>query len=141
MTREDFLRELRISLQGRIPQGQVNEQLNYYENYIIEESKKGRTEEEVLLSLGNPRLIAKTIVDTSVSGIYYEGHEEKEQKKKEKKAGFHTWYGRLAAAAAAVIFLILLVRIGILLFPVLAAFFMLGSIGRLLFKLFSGNKK
>ena len=38
MTREDFLRELRIALQGRIPQGEVNSQLSYYETYIIEES-------------------------------------------------------------------------------------------------------
>jgi len=65
MTRDKFLQELRIALQGRVPQKEVNEQLRYYENYIIEESRKGRTEAEVLAELGDPRLIAKTLIDTA----------------------------------------------------------------------------
>ena len=52
MTRDEFLKELRIALQGRIPQSQVNEHLKYYENYIMEESRKGRTEEEVIADIG-----------------------------------------------------------------------------------------
>ena len=58
MTRDAFIQELRVALQGQIGQAQVNEQLAYYEKYIIEESRKGQTEEEVLMSLGSPRLIA-----------------------------------------------------------------------------------
>ena len=62
MTEDDFLRELRIALQGRIPQSQVNQELSYYQNYIIEESRKGRTKEQVIFDLGEPALIAKTVV-------------------------------------------------------------------------------
>ena len=56
MTREMFLKELRIALEGQIPQSEVNEQLRYYENYIMEESRKGKTQEQVITELGNPRL-------------------------------------------------------------------------------------
>lgn len=62
MTENDFLRELRIALQGRIPQSHVNQELSYYQNYIIEESRKGRTKEQVIADLGAPALIAKTVI-------------------------------------------------------------------------------
>ena len=39
--------------------------VNYYEDYINTEIRKGRTEEEVLESLGDPRLIARTIIQTN----------------------------------------------------------------------------
>lgn len=64
MTRQEFLDELRIALQGKIGQNRVNEHVQYYDNYIMEEARKGRTEQEVIQSLGNPRLIAKTLIDT-----------------------------------------------------------------------------
>ena len=41
-------------------------QLEYYSSYIDDEVRKGKTEEEVLEALGDPRLIAKTIVQTYV---------------------------------------------------------------------------
>ncbi len=141
MTREEFLRELRIALQGRIPQGQVNEQLQYYENYIIEESRKGRTQQEVLESLGNPRLIAKTIADTFGGGIYYERQTEKETQGKRKSRGIHTWPGRLVSFIFVLIFLVFLIKIGLVLLPALAGAFMLGAILYLLYKIFFGNKK
>lgn len=65
MNRSEFLNELRIALQGEISQANVNENLRYYENYIIEESRKGRSEEDIIVELGNPRLIAKTIIETT----------------------------------------------------------------------------
>lgn len=141
MTREEFLRELRIALQGRISQGQVNEQLRYYENYIIEESRKGKTQQEVLAFLGNPRLIAKTIADTYGGGIYYERREEKESEGKRKNHSFRSRSFRLLSVLFFVFFALLLVKIGIVLLPVLAGAFMIGSILYLLLKLFFGNKK
>ena len=39
----------------------INAQLDYYDKYISDEMKKGKTEKEVLEELGDPRLIAKTI--------------------------------------------------------------------------------
>lgn len=65
MTKETFLEELRLALQGNISQIQVNEQLQYYDNYITRQTRVGRSEEQVLEELGSPRLIAKTIIDTT----------------------------------------------------------------------------
>lgn len=63
MSREEFLTELRKALQGRVSQQTVNDNLRYYEEYILAESHKGKTEAEVIAELGNPRLLAKSIID------------------------------------------------------------------------------
>lgn len=63
MSREEFLTELRKALQGRVSQQTVNDNLRYYEEYILAESHKGKTEAEVIAALGNPRLLAKSIID------------------------------------------------------------------------------
>lgn len=141
MTRDKFLQELRIALQGRVSQKEVNEQLRYYENYIIEESRKGKTEEEVLAELGNPRLIAKTIFDTCGEEGYYEGQAAEKQPIKNKKFLFRRWQGCILSVIVIALFLALLVRIGILLFPVLAAAVMIGAIAYLIFMIFFENKK
>lgn len=140
MTRDKFLRELRIALQGRIPQAQVNGHLEYYETYIIEESRKGRTEEQVLFYLGNPRLIAKTIIDTYGGGILGEGQTAETQQKKQKKFRVNSWYGRLSAGILVIVFLYFLLRIGIVLLPVLSGAFMIGSIAFVMYRIFFGKK-
>jgi len=65
MTRQEFLQELQFALQGQLSQTAVNENIRYYDNYIIEEMQRGSSEEEVIERLGNPRLIAKTLIDTT----------------------------------------------------------------------------
>lgn len=65
MTRFEFTAQLRKALSGRVNHAAVNENVKYYENYIDTEIKKGRSEREVLEELGDPRLIAKTIIDTA----------------------------------------------------------------------------
>ena len=76
MTRQDFLNELRLALQGEVTTAVLNDNLSYYENFILEESRKGKTEEEVLEELGSPRLIAKTIIDTSQNVSQGENYED-----------------------------------------------------------------
>lgn len=65
MTKQEFLEKLRISLNGKIAADQVEEHIRYYEDYINVELRKGSSEESVMASLGDPRLIARTIVATS----------------------------------------------------------------------------
>ncbi len=139
MTREDFLRELRIALQGRIPQGEVNSQLSYYETYIIEESRKGRSESEVIESLGDPRLIAKTIIDTYGSGYYEDGGAQISGKK--KKAGGSAKYVRLLSFLFFIAVAALLIKIGIFLLPLLLAAVCTGAAVYFLYVLFFGNRK
>lgn len=144
MKREEFLQELRIALQGRIPQSQVNEHLKYYENYIMEESRKGRTEEEVIADIGNPRLAAKTLTDLYEDGAYHRadpGETEERRGNDRKRFMFRSWYGRIFTGIAAVIFLGLLVKIGILLFPMIASVILTGGIVYVIYLIFFGNKK
>lgn len=66
MRKEEFLQTLRRALTGDVPPGVVEENIRYYDGYITEEIRKGRTEEEVIEEIGDPRLIARTIEDTTV---------------------------------------------------------------------------
>ncbi|MEG0806245.1 MAG: DUF1700 domain-containing protein [Lachnospiraceae bacterium] len=75
MTRTEFLEELQQALQGEVSPAVITDNLRYYENYIMEEARKGRTEEEVLEELGNPRLLARTIIDTSSNFRAQESYE------------------------------------------------------------------
>lgn len=66
MTKQEFIEEIGRSLKGKIDDVEYMKQLEYYSSYIDDEVRKGKTEEEVLEALGDPRLIAKTIVQTYV---------------------------------------------------------------------------
>lgn len=65
MRKEEFLQTLRRALTGDVPPGVVEENIRYYDGYISEEVRKGRSEEEVIKEIGDPRLIARTIEDTT----------------------------------------------------------------------------
>lgn len=65
MKKQEFIDRLRMALNGRISPEQVAENINYYEDYINSQMRMGKSEAEVMQSLGDPRLIAKTIIDAS----------------------------------------------------------------------------
>lgn len=67
MNRNEFLRILKESLEMSLEKDAINSQLDYYDRYISDEMKKGRSEKEVIEELGDPRLIAKTIKTVSNS--------------------------------------------------------------------------
>lgn len=68
MQKEEFLNELRSALSGNVSADVINENMSYYEEYINTETRKGRDENDVMESLGDPRLIAKTIAETAPEG-------------------------------------------------------------------------
>ena len=69
MNREEFLHRLRQALEGNVSSTVIRENIRYYDNYISEEIKKGASEEDVIAEIGDPRLIAKTIEDTSEDAV------------------------------------------------------------------------
>lgn len=71
MTRSEFLSQLKEALEGDLNSSAVQENVNYYNNYITEEVAKGKSEEEVLQMLGDPWILAHTIIDAS-DGTDYE---------------------------------------------------------------------
>lgn len=64
MEKQEFLEMLRLALNGRVSAEIVADNVRYYEDYINIEVRKGRSEEEILAQLGDPRLLARTIVQT-----------------------------------------------------------------------------
>ena len=75
MNKQDFINRLRAALNGSVSPNVVAENVNFYNNYIDAEISSGKSEEEVLRMLGDPRLIAKTIIATnspSGQGSYQE---------------------------------------------------------------------
>ena len=65
MNRQTFIDTLRRALYGRVSDYELADHIRYYEDYIQQEIMKGRSEQEVLGELGDPRLIARTILETS----------------------------------------------------------------------------
>lgn len=63
MRKEEFLEKLRARLSQTMSVQEVTEQIRYYDQYIREQMQSGKTEEEVLEELGEPLLIAKTLMD------------------------------------------------------------------------------
>lgn len=63
MTKSDFLDQLRTILTGELPDSEVESNIRFYDDYI--KSKTVADEENVVMAqLGDPRLIAKTIIET-----------------------------------------------------------------------------
>ena len=109
------------------------------DSYIMEEAAKGQTEDEVIESLGGPRIIARTIVDAALDtedrpdgfdsfeseASYRSGPAGSSQEEREPFRGkkpevhyvdFGKWYVRLIAGLVVflVIFLVMTVFFGIM---------------------------
>lgn len=73
MRQEEFLNSFREALIGKVPDNVIQDNLNYYRNYISSQINSGRREEDVLGSLGDPRLLAKTIEESNKFAMGEEG--------------------------------------------------------------------
>lgn len=72
MNRYEFINALRAALNGKVPATTVEDNVQYYEEYIEVQLRQGRGEAEVLAALGDPRLLARTIIEANK---YAEGTE------------------------------------------------------------------
>ena len=140
MSKTEFLDILYNQLSGQIPEGSVAAHVQYYRNYIEDEQQKGHTETDILNDLGDPRLIARTLLDTEVgagnpqngstySATYNEADSDYNKydssdsarghvKKHSFKLDLSTWYGKVAVILIAAVVLLLLVTILGILIPV-----------------------
>ena len=138
MNREEFLRGLENALSGNVPPSVVRDNLRYYDDYIRSERQKGRSESDIMDELGDPRLIAKTLIDTD-NGSAQEDYGEyssygssygskmdpppQPEKKWKKVLDLSTWHGKaivIVAAAVAIILLVLLIGAVLPFFIILA---------------------
>lgn len=65
MKQEEFLHCFQEALVGKVPENVIHDNVAYYRNYINSRICEGKTEDEILESLGDPRLLAKTIEESS----------------------------------------------------------------------------
>ena len=65
MDRYEFISTLRTTLTGKVPATMVEDNIRYYEEYIEIQLRQGKSEEEILKGLGDPRLLAKTIIEAN----------------------------------------------------------------------------
>ena len=141
MSKTEFLDILYIQLSGQMPEGNVAAHVQYYRNYIEDKQQKGRTETDILKELGDPRLIARTLLDTEVGAgnpqngstysaiyneadSYYNKYDSSDSarghvKKHSFKLDLSTWYGKVAVILIAAVVLLLLVTILGVLIPVM----------------------
>ena len=64
MTKQEFIDSLGAKLAEELSTGEVLNQIQYYQGYIDGEISRGKSEEEAVDALGDPVLIAKTIIET-----------------------------------------------------------------------------
>ena len=136
MNKEEFLRGLVNALSGNVPPQVVRDQLRYYDDYIRSERQKGRTESEIMEELGDPRLIARTIMDTTpgaAEGEYegyhpfggFTGNNERSSRQDEQQTAYGTygangnihyynlnkWYWKVLAVVIVIAFFTLVLTI------------------------------
>lgn len=70
MERTDYIAALERALVGRIDPDEMRQIIGFYQDYINQEIAKGKTESQALEDLGEPRLLAKSILAA---------HEEKKE--------------------------------------------------------------
>ena len=80
MDKQEFITLLAETLSGEVPADVIQENLNYYRQYLSDEIAKGRNEQDVLNELGDPRLIAKTIIDACPESAENQGMNEYEDR-------------------------------------------------------------
>jgi len=135
MKKDEFLLGLRKALALELPESEIESNIRFYEEYI-NTNMKNSNEEQVIDELGDPRLIAKTIIETyqlSHGPIYqnmtsnksnntsyeYTDYEEESNYQKNDKGSFNfnlntslKWYHKLIIFLVLVMILILIIVVG-----------------------------
>lgn len=148
MNKQEFIEGLRRSLSSLNDYTFVNDTISYYENYIESQIRMGKTEEEVMAQLGDPRLIAKSIKATHVSEEDAEDQEFNQERYGEAQHFPKTTFSfngkeiRMPSWLLKTISIIILVVVFWLVFTVLrwlSPFIMMAVVAYVLYKTFFGK--
>ena len=113
MTKEEFIKELRSALSGEVNQDVLNENIQYYDQYLSQEQQKGRTIDEIVEEIGNPRLIARTIIDTS-SNVSATSSDYDQQTKQNDGVNYSKTIRKAKIGIWAAVLIIVLILIGVI---------------------------
>ncbi|WP_461810010.1 DUF1700 domain-containing protein [Faecalimonas sp.] len=132
MNHNKFLSSLREALEGNMSEQAIKDNIQYYKTYIEDEVKKGRTEKEVIEELGDPWMIAKTLIESPGGKQTYERATEdtmdlyEAQERKVHIFGLDVWWKKLLLilSIVGIIFLIgtLVVGIARIILPIVIPF-------------------
>lgn len=91
MEKTEFIERLQRALAAGLSSVQVAENVRYYQDYIDSEIRKGRSEKEVMESLGDPRLLAKSIIEANKhAGASYGSNQEYDEEVVEERQDWGT---------------------------------------------------
>ena len=127
MSRQEFLQRWREALTGEVTGSVIVEYIRYYEEDITTEVRNGSTEEAVIASIGDPRLIARTIYEASENAkdsgsgrTYYESYSGADRDVYEDPGNFgrhmhfidlSKWYWKLLGVAVLILIFFLIAGI------------------------------
>ena len=131
MQRKEFLEKLQTQLEGRMQEGRVAAHMRYYEDYIQSRVRGGENEASVIETLGDPLLIARTLIDTDPAETVYEDgsdhyhsyadefgqQEEQPGSRRTHILDFSTWYGKAIGIVLGIVILMILFRLLIVAIP------------------------
>ncbi len=128
MNRYEFIQSLRAALTGKVPGTTVEDNVRYYEEYIDIQLRQGKSEEEILGALGDPRLLAKTIIEANkhAEGLDFYGNEEEYQDGGESGGSgktFWEWYMERPKWVHSVMTILVMLLVLFLVFSLVSALF------------------
>ena len=143
MSRQDFIDALKRALYGKIDDFTLADHIQYNEGYIAQEIASGKSEQEVLNELCDPRLISRTLLeaaDTKTSSYTEYIVTDQEGSSPEPEARIRRYEG-WKAMAVTVFFILVFFLIVVLVFQIVAALLplliVIGVIGWLIKKMTS----
>ena len=149
MNKLQFVEQMRRSLSSIDDYTYVNDTIAYYENYIESQIRMGKSEQQVMQELGDPRLIAKSIVashmteDESQDNHAYQNREKRFAEQSTptvlnlngKIINLPSWLLKILSVLAAGVILLLLFTV----LRILSPFLMIGFVGYMIYRLITGK--
>lgn len=119
VNRAEFLPILRESLEGNMPKEDVEANLRYYRDYFAQSE---HSDKEVCEELGDPRLIAKSLIDAYMASKGSDANQYMDQARSEYSQTYGETYGHETENGISKLFRYLIIGAGIVVFMILLVF-------------------
>ncbi len=106
MNKTEYVQIIEKALAGNVSPQELQDTVAYYRDYIDMEIRKGKSEQEVLDQLGNPRLLVKSIIAAK---------EQREERGEPEIAQEETAHGRSFRIPLVVFVILILIVLGLIL--------------------------
>lgn len=132
MNKTEYVKVIERALAGKVSPQELQDTVTYYRDYIDMEIRKGNTEQEVLERLGDPRLLAKSIIAAKGHEVQNEAVTDRE----EQPGGVHISLPLVILAVLIILFIVLSLVLAVaqillpILIPVALVFVILSVINR-----------